>query len=212
MLFKKTRELEAQIDEYLDCVVEGTLLFKQGIHFFLHEELQELETRANDLQAKEHHGDQLRRKIESTLYEQTLIPESRGDVLGLLESTDTVLNTLAETLMQFVVEKPQLMNELIEPFKELVEQANSAVEEMVAAIRAYFRNFTMVRDHITKVQFYEKESDKSAYKMKQIIFDSSLDLSLKMHMRDFVDKIENISDEAEDVCDRLTIAAIKRYL
>jgi len=212
MIFKKTRELEAQIDEYLDCVVEGALIFKQGIYFFLQEDLTELEIRAKELEKKEHQGDQLRRKIETILYEQTLIPESRGDVLGLLESTDTVLNTLSETLMQFVVEKPQLMTEIQQPFKELVEQANSAVEEMVAAIRAYFRNFTMVRDHITKVQFFEKESDKSAYKIKRIIFDSTLDLSLKMHMRDFVDKVENISDEAEDVCDRLTIAAIKRYL
>ncbi|MCD6376862.1 MAG: DUF47 family protein [Caldisericaceae bacterium] len=212
MIFKKTRELEAQIDEYLDCVVEGALIFKQGIYFFLQEDLTELEIRAKELEKKEHQGDQLRRKIETILYEQTLIPESRGDVLGLLESTDTVLNTLSETLMQFVVEKPQLMTEIQPPFKELVEQANSAVEEMVAAIRAYFRNFTMVRDHITKVQFFEKESDKSAYKIKRIIFDSTLDLSLKMHMRDFVDKVENISDEAEDVCDRLTIAAIKRYL
>ncbi len=212
MIFKKTRELEAQIDEYLDCVVEGALLFKQGIHFFLQEDMAELEIRAKELERKEHQGDQLRRKIETTLYEQTLIPEARGDVLGLLESTDTVLNTLSETLMQFVVEKPQLMTEIQQPFKELVEQTNSAVEEMVAAIRAYFRNFTMVRDHITKVQFFEKESDKSAYKIKRIIFDSTLDLSLKMHMRDFVDKVENISDEAEDVCDRLAIAAIKRYL
>lgn len=178
----------------------------------MQEDLTELEIRAKELEKKEHQGDQLRRKIETILYEQTLIPESRGDVLGLLESTDTVLNTLSETLMQFVVEKPQLMTEIQQPFKELVEQANSAVEEMVAAIRAYFRNFTMVRDHITKVQFFEKESDKSAYKIKRIIFDSTLDLSLKMHMRDFVDKVENISDEAEDVCDRLTIAAIKRYL
>ncbi|HHE55931.1 MAG TPA: DUF47 family protein, partial [Caldithrix abyssi] len=103
MIFKKTRELEAQIDEYLDCVVEGALIFKQGIYFFLQEDLTELEIRAKELEKKEHQGDQLRRKIETILYEQTLIPESRGDVLGLLESTDTVLNTLSETLMQFVV-------------------------------------------------------------------------------------------------------------
>jgi uncharacterized protein Yka (UPF0111/DUF47 family) len=32
-----------------------------------------------------------------------------------------------------------------------------------------------------------------------------------MHISSFVNDIENIADFAEDVCDRLSIAVIKRY-
>jgi predicted phosphate transport protein (TIGR00153 family) len=212
LLFKKTKLLEAQIDEYLDCVVRGALLFRQGVKYYLENSMDDFEERLNDLDSLESHGDQLRRQIETGLYEHTLIPESRGDVLGLLESTDAVLNTMNETLMQFSVEIPELIPELHQMYIELAEVSTAAVEAMVLAIRAYFRDLNAVRDHINKVQFYENESDKIARKIKRIVFRKDLRLSHKIHMRYFAYHIENIADEAEDVTDRLAIATIKRYL
>ncbi len=212
LLFKKTKLLEAQIDEYLDCVVRGALLFRQGVKYYLENSMDDFEERLNDLDGLESHGDQLRRQIETSLYEHTLIPESRGDVLGLLESTDAVLNTMNETLMQFSVEIPDLIPELHQMYIELAEVSTAAVEAMVLAIRAYFRDLNAVRDHINKVQFYENESDKIARKIKRIVFRKDLRLSHKIHMRYFAYHIENIADEAEDVTDRLAIATIKRYL
>ena len=212
VLFKKTKVLEAQIEEYLDCVVRGALLFRQGVKYYLENRMDDFEARMNDLDNLESHGDQLRRQIESSLYEHTLIPESRGDVLGLLESTDAVLNTMDETLMQFSVEIPELIPELHQMYIELAEISTAAVESMVLAIRSYFRDLNAVRDHINKVQFYENESDKIARKIKRIVFRKDLRLSHKIHMRYFAYHIENIADEAEDVTDRLAIATIKRYL
>ncbi len=212
-LFRKTKELESQIDEYLDCVVRGALLFRQGVKYYLEEREDDFESRLRDLDNLESRGDQLRRQIESKLYEQTLIPESRGDVLGLLESTDTVLNTMNETLLQFSVEIPDILPELHAMYRELAEISTSAVEAMVMAIRSYFRDLSSVRDHINKVLFFEKESDKIAQKIKRLVFRrDDLELSRKIHLRYFAYHIENIADDAEDVCDRLAIATIKRYL
>ncbi len=213
LLFKKTKELEAQIDEYLDSVVRGALLFQQGVKYYLDEQHDDFESRLADLDELESHGDRLRRLIESKLYAQTLIPEARGDVLGLLESTDAVLNTMSETLLQFSVEIPFILEELRPQYLELAQVSVSAVEAMVSAIRAYFRDLSAVRDHINKVQFYENETDKIAEKIKRVVFrKKDLKLSAKIHMRYFAYHIENIADEAEDVCDRLAIATIKRYL
>ncbi len=212
ILFKKTKELEARIDEYLDCVIQGALLFKQGLRYFLESRSEDFEKRASELEKMEHRGDALRRTIESTLYEHTLIPESRGDVLGLLESTDTVLNAMSETLIRFGVEKPEFTKEHFPLYFDLIDLTAQAVEAMNHAIRSYFRDLNGVRDQISKVQFFEKEADNIARKIKQQVFESQLDLCHKIHIRDFVDYIENISNLAEDVCDRLTIATIKRYL
>lgn len=212
VLFKRTKELENQIDEYLDCVIKGALLFRQGIKFYLQKLTSDFENRLQDLDNLESHGDRLRRDIESRLYEHTLIPESRGDVLGLLESTDEVLNTMNETLLKFSIEIPDIPSELHPMFLELTEITTAAVEAMVMAIRSYFRDLSAVRDHITKVQFYEHESDKIGEKIKRTIFRQDISLSKKMHVGNFSSHIEDISDKAEDVCDRLSIATIKRYL
>jgi len=212
VLFKKIKNLEAQIDNYLDMVVKGGFLFKQGIKYFLEEQTDEFESRLVSIDTTESDADNLRRKIEKRLYTETLIPESRGDVLGLLEACDKVLNKTAETLHQFSVELPFILPEVKNFYIELTDISVSALEEMVAAVRSYFTDINHVRDHINKVQLYESESDKIAEKIKRIVFRSDIRLSQKMHMRYFALHIESIADEAEDVCDRLSIAAVKRFI
>ena len=211
VLFKKIKRLEAQIDNYLDLVVKGGFLFKQGIKYYLEEQTEEFENRMKSIDITESDADHLRRKIETKLYLETLIPESRGDVLGLLESCDKVLNMTAETLLQFSIEIPFILPEVKNYYIELTEASISALEEMVAAVRAYFTDINSVKGHINKVQLFESESDKIAAKLKNIVFRTDIQLSQKMHMRYFALHIESIADEAEDVCDRLSIAAIKRF-
>jgi hypothetical protein len=210
---KKTKKLELQIDEFLDFIINGALIFKQAVKFYLNGEIDQFEERLKEIDKTESDADTLRRTIEEKLYVKTLIPENRGDVLGLLESTDKVMNLIAETLAQFSVEIPKISADVQNLFFELTEATISSVEYLVTALRSYFTNITLVRDNIQKVIFYEKESDKIADKIKRTVFQSSnLELAEKIHMRYFVYHIERIADEAEDVCDRLSIAVIKRYL
>jgi len=211
ILLKKIKRLELQIENYLDLVVKGGFLFKQGIKYYLEEQTEEFEKRMESIDITESDADHLRRKIETKLYLETLIPESRGDVLGLLESCDKVLNMTAETLLQFSIEIPFILPEVKNYYIELTEASISALEEMVAAVRAYFTDINSVKGHINKVQLFESESDKIAAKLKHIVFRTDIRLSQKMHMRYFALHIERIADEAEDVCDRLSIAAIKRF-
>lgn len=212
ILFKKIKNLETQIDNYLDLVVKGGFLFKQGVKYFLEEQTDEFENRLENINITESDADHLRREIETKLYIETLIPDSRGDVLGLLEACDKVLNMTAETLHQFSVEIPYILPEVKNNYIELTDISVTAMDEMVAAVRSYFTDINRVRDHINKVQLYESESDKIAAKLKRIVFRTDLSLSKKMHMRYFALHIESIADEAEDVCDRLSIAAVKRFI
>ena len=74
----------------------------------------------------------------------------------------------------------------------------------------FFRSPHLVSCYNAKVTLYEKEADKISYNLKKQIFDTNLDLSVKLHLREFVDRIDAIADQAEDVADRLSIYAIKR--
>ncbi len=211
VLFRKTKDLEREIDEFLDLIVQGGLVFRQGIKLYLGGRQEEFEQRREQLESLEHQADVLRRSITGRLYREMLIPQSRGDVLGLLESSDKVLNRTKETLVEFSVQVPEIPRETSELFRDLAGSAVSAVEEMVMGVRAYFHNPSTVHDHITKACFYEKESDGVAEKIKRTVFrNENLRLSARLHLRLFAKHIDDIADAAEDVCDRLAIAAIKR--
>ncbi len=111
---------------------------------------------------------------ETKLYLDTLIPESRGDVLGLLESTDRVLNRMAETLAQFDIEMPEIFDDFKPQYLDLTDAAMSTVEFMVSAVRAYFREPDKVRDYINKAMFYEKQSDSVGDRIKRNVFRTDL--------------------------------------
>ena len=111
---------------------------------------------------KHHHGDfleseadRLRRTIEIQLYTQTLIPESRGDVLGLLENLDNIINLIEGVLWSFNKEKPDISENCREGYQELVTMTCEAVAAVELASRAFFRNIKAVGDHSHKLLFFE---------------------------------------------------------
>ena len=212
LLLRKTKQLEQQIDNYLELVVQGAVVFREGLNFYLEQQLDRFNERVEKLDLLEGEGDTLRRTIETTLYMETLIPESRGDVLGLMESSDKVLNRLANVLVQFNVEHPGILEEWKPYFRDLADVVARSVESMVVAIRSYFIESEKVRDNINKVMFYEKESDRLSDKIKRMVYGSGVDLAYTNHIRYFIHQIELIADDAEDVTDRLAIATIKRRL
>jgi predicted phosphate transport protein (TIGR00153 family) len=210
-LFRRTRALEAEIDDFLDKLSESGLLFKRAVQVYVSEgATAQFDEKLKSVNRLESEADKLRRSIETQLYAQTLIPESRGDVLGLLENLDSILNLFEGTLWAFSIEKPDIPNEYRVDFLSLCDQAALAVESIVLASRAFFRNIEAVSDHMHKVMFYEKEADKVSTKLKRAIFASELSLSHKAHLRTFVEHIDNLADGAEDVGDRLAIYTIKR--
>lgn len=212
ILFRPTKQLESQIDEYLDSVSQGGIVFKQGVKDYLQNNAENLKERISSIHTLENKADNLRRAIENRLYTQTLIPEHRGDVLGLLESTDNVIDTMKETMDQFDIENPLIPEELNKDFIELCEASVASTEFLVNAARAFFKDLKSVNNHLHKIYFYEKEADKIGNQIKRKAFKMDIDLCLKFHLRYFALHIQQVSDKAESVADRLAIYTIKRTI
>ena len=90
--------------------------------------------------------------------------------------------------------------------------AVAAVEDLIRSVRAFFRDFNAVRDHLHKVHLLEEEADRLSLYLKRELFRSEFPLGRKLHLRQFIDMVDGIADEAEDVADRLAIYTIKRSL
>lgn len=207
-----TKLLISKIDEYLDAISEGIIVFQQGLKDYLENQMTDFEERMAMVGQYESRADKLRREIENQLYSHSLIPEMRGDVLGLLEHMDNIIDTAKETLTQFSIEVPDIPMELSADFSDLTASTVQAGEELVTAVRAFFRELSRVKDHVHKVYFFEKETDRISTNLKMKIFRRDMDLSRKMHLRDVATNVAKISDEAEDVADRLSIYTIKRTI
>ena len=114
--------------------------------------------------------------------------------------------------MSLLIEKPNIPDFIIQYMQMMIKSTNYAVEELIKAARAFFHNFHLVNDYTHKVLFYEKEVDDFSEKIRKEIFDSKIDLTHKLHLKQVIYEIEMISDHCQEVADRLIIYTIKRQL
>ena len=212
-LFGRTKELEQKIDSFFDKLSETAVVYRLAVRGYLKEGAdEEFQTRLDRVNALESDADQLRREIEQQLYSNTLIPDSRGDVLGLIETADQLLSQFEGSLWAFTIETPDIPDEFKDGYKKLAGMVVKAVDELGLGARAFFRSPHDVPAYNHKVMLYEREADIIGTKLKRAIFSSELDLASKLHLREFVEQIDSIADLAEDVADRLAIYAIKRLV
>ncbi len=214
MLFSRAKSIESSIDKYLENVLTAGLIFESGIKEYIENKFEDFEERTKEIQKLESESDEIRREIKYKLYKELLIPDARGDVLGLLETLDNVIDTAEMVMIRFSIEKPKIWPELKDDFLDLTNVSVKCVFELVSASRAFFREITKVSDCLVQVHFWEHEADKIEEKIMRKAFEGDFigELSQKVHMRYFAERISLLADEAEDVADRLDIYTIKRSI
>ena len=212
-VFGQTKQLEREIDQFVDILSEVGLVFKTIIPLYLTNgatvKFDEMVEQVREMESK---ADKITKEVERTLYEETLIPDARSDVLRLLEHMDEIIGMYQGNCYHFSIQKPDFPKEFHEDLNNLTETVVNCVESLCLTVRSFFRDIKSVRDNAHKVTFYEKESDKQFSTLARKIFDTDLSLDRKMHLRYFVEKIDRICDLAEDIADEVQIYAIKRAI
>ena len=211
-IFKATKDLVRKIDSFIDLVSESVLHFEEGLKLYLAGSEEEFNERLAVIKSVEGKADDLRQDIEAQLYVQTLIPESRGDVLEVLEHMDEIIDFSKSIMLDFCVEKPDIPPELHDRMRKLAETAVDSTHALVQSARSLFYDVNTVKDHLHKVKFFENESDYISEKAQREIFQMDIALERKLHLKHFIVSIDSISDIAEDISNRLSIATMKRIV
>jgi len=209
--FRRTRELKSQIDEMLDVVSQAALAYKHGMSQYIRRGWDEsVEEKCEQVNSFESRGDKLRNTIGQSMYTEMLLPDTSGDVLGLLRSLDRLLDDLERNLLMVRIERPEIPAEYQEDWIECVGSAADAIEAVVLAARNYFRDPRAAGDHIHKVHYYEKSTETIALRLIERVFKSDLPLDRKMLLRGHVWLVDRLADMADNTGDALAIYAVKR--
>ncbi len=210
----KVKSLENKIDRYVSIVEQSVLLLEDAVHKYIEDKKELFEDKLNEIQAMEQEADNLRREIKHRLYSDMLIPDARGDVLALLETLDNVTDEAKDVAKHFSIEQPDIYDFVKDDFLELSATCSKAVTEVCAAVRAFFKDFYRVNEHVDKVYYWEHQADQIEERLKRKTFasDEIEKFSKKVHIRYFAEQISRTADEAEAVADRLAVYAIKRQI
>ena len=212
-LFGETKKLEREIDEFVDILSEVGLVFKSIIPTYLNSSANgKFDEMVEQVKLMESKADKITKEVEHTLYEETLIPDARSDVLRVLEHLDEVIGMYQGNCYHFSIQKPNFPKEFHKDLISLTDTVVSCVESLCLTVRSFFKDIKTVRNNAHKVTFYEKESDKQFSALARKIFATTLPLDQKIQLQYFVERIDRVCDQAEDIADEIQIYAIKRNI
>lgn len=212
MLWNKEKSIIDKIRAYLDQVDRCRNRFRVCIEkLTLEPENEENEAILEEVHRSESRADDLRRSIEHQLYERALIPESRGDVLGLLETLDAIPGLFQSLCYQILLERIVIPEQFRERYLHLVDVNLKAYDLVRQAVVGLFYNKDM-NDQTELVDAVESDSDHIERSLIRDIFSSKLDKADKILLKEIVVNTGDISDQAETVKDRLSLAIIKRKI
>ncbi len=155
--------------------------------------------------------DDILRNIELDLYKNALIPESRGDVLGLLESFEKIPNKFESLCFQMSLQKIEIPMDLRGKFLRLLSVNLDSYKLINEAVMGLFYE-TDVEAQIDRIDKIESESDLIERDLIEAIFDLEIEKADKLLLRDITINIGDISDCAQSTTDRLHLTLIKRRM
>ncbi|MFH1614422.1 MAG: DUF47 family protein [Planctomycetota bacterium] len=212
MLFEnKQKKIEALLSQYHQKVLRCLDLFHDAIEQYCRD--QDRNTlRSNFLQVHraESTADDIRREIEVMMYSKALFPESRGDILGLLETMDKIPNQTESAVRVILNQHIHIPADMTGRIIELGELCRKCVVATIESAEKLFNDFTNAAVAIGKIDELESAVDAIEENLIQQIFASNMDGFQKIMLRDMVKHIADISDCAENVGDRIRIIVAKR--
>jgi len=211
LFWKREKEAKQLIQQYFEAVDEAMRLFGEAMRCYLTKGLCD-EFRAGDKSTHkaESHADDLRLGIEKLLYSRALLPESRGDILGLLETFDLLPNIAENVTFVLETEQVAIPEQFRADFMKLVELNLEAYRLVRKTVDLLFTDPGHVVEAVEAVDKKESESDRLERDVIKALFKTDIPKADLILLRDLVQRIGDIANASESVGLRLDIISLKK--
>ena len=207
----KQKKIESQLAQYRQAVSHCLDAFNSAVKQYCQSsDRGALQKAFDEVHHIESQADEIRREIEIMMYSKSLFPESRGDILGLLETMDKVPNQTESALRTAVTQHIAIPENFVPKVLRITQLCRQCVSAMLDSAEKLFTNLTNATVLVGKIDELESEVDHIEADLIEHIFASQMDGFDKILLRDLVKSIAQISDRAENVGDRIRIIAAKR--
>jgi predicted phosphate transport protein (TIGR00153 family) len=210
----RNRELEMEMDTYLNYLQKGANTFLEGVKSYLRGETEQFIERVKLMTEQESDADVHLVNLKYVLFRYNLIPDLSADILELMDSMDDINDIAKEVLLNLQVIKPNIDPAFVDDFGHIAKKSKQAAETLINGVRVYFTEFSTIEDYVTKVRLFESEVDMLQYQLKVKLFSEENDYSLceKMLLNNFADEIAKLSDLAETIASKLSVFKFKRSM
>lgn len=211
--FKKEKEVMELVAKHLDTVEECINTGAKTLEIYLSGNIKEAKHLARSVRSIESQADLIRHEIRDKLYSGAYLPRVREDIYKLVESIDKVANAGEACCDFFSNQRPLIPDELKPQFLGISQESLGIVTSLKLAVTCFLKGeckMEVVREHSKEVGLQESVVDKKEWDLTKAIFISpALDFSHKIHLKQSLNTIAEVSDRAEDAADQLELVSLK---
>ena len=212
-LFKKQRQIESLIYGYLENFGIIQEHFSKALNVCLEnstcEDFDFLTEQTHKFESK---ADDIRDEIKNLMYGKALIPESRGDIMRLVEEIDRVPGLFQRLLYTINTQKLVIPDFIVPDVKELIGLSLVSCDLMVEQVEALFKRRGGIRVLLATIDHNESHCDHIERSIITKIFDSDLDPFQKLQLKEMVINMGEISDQTDRISKRVNIISMKRLV
>jgi len=166
---------------------------------------QDVEQRAKEIYAMEHHGDEISHEIGKRLNTTFITPFDREDIHGLISGLDDVLDLIEEIADTFI------LYNVSAPTPASIQQAAIITRqcELVHEALGKLRGFQGLETYWIEIHRLENEGDRIARAAVAGLFDEKTKAVDMVKWKDIYGLLEDCIDKSEDVADIIEKICVK---
>ena len=210
LFFKKQYAVEEKIQRLLRKLEDMMLLYQSAYEAFLDGNKEDFLKRNEKLGQLEKELDELGLQIQISLLHESLMPDSRDDLLWLLTKLDKIPSLFKHSLGEIALEKPVIPDSFHAPLQSLLDHSRYAVQALAHAVDSLFTDLRAVRQYAEEVARHESKVDHIEHQlMSQVFNDGQMDLARQYQLKGILKQLGGITNLSEDVGDAVYILATK---
>ena len=210
-LFKKERQLETLIYQYLENLSLIQKHFTKAMNICLKEGVSDDFSFCMDRTHKfESRADDIRDETNELMYSRALIPESREDIMALLERVDEIPRSFEQILNMIRTQRLSFPEFLVLDIQELLRISMESCDMMAKQIDVLIKKKEGIRALMSTIDQNESHCDHIERRIITKLFDSDLEPFLKLQLKEMVIVMGEISDQTDRVSKRINIMTMKR--
>ncbi len=212
LIFKKEKHVRKLVTGHLAEVLECLQESYKALEDYTSGNLETVDSRVQRVIEIESRADRLERQIRESLLDGAFLPNIRSDVYRLVESVDSVAGKAEDVARLMLAQRPLVPAEFKSDLLEMFQQCLNCFLQMTKAFKDYFKpkgKIESLHEHVNRVCELETEIDRLEAELVTRVFESSMELSEKIHLAQLIECVADIADLSEDAADELEFAAMK---
>lgn len=210
--FKKEKKVIELVTQHVDKVDECLQTAIKTLEAYLKEKKNEAKALSHRVDRSETEADHITHSIRDKLYSGAYLPRIREDIHRLVESIDRVANAAENCCDFFLNQRPEIPDGLKSQFLAVAKESLGTITPLKKAVFLYLQRenpIEVIRQHAEDVTFSESIVDKMEWGLTKNIFTSPLDHGHKIHLKQCLDSIVEVSDRVEDAGGQLMLVTLK---